>query len=280
MWIGPGIGLLGTAFRGGGFDADYKAILDAASVLNYTLPSDEQQVLQNQLLLSLKDCGAWDKLDLFYVFATDGDSDFATINWKAPSSFKITKVNTPDFTTNVGFQNNSGSETTYLDTGWNASTDADNYSQNSATIGFYGDILSNTFDAGGNPAYYMGARDNDFAFIRRAAGPAVDYAAINSDGIQVGPDPSLTSSVGLIQHTRLNSSDIEVYLNGSQTGAASQISTGVPNLNHYILTANLNGSPYSFYSDGSMSVAYYGSDLSSEASDMYAAIYDNYISSL
>jgi len=279
MWIGPGVGLP-LAFRGGGFDTDYLSILEAASTLNYTLPSDEQQVLQNQLVLSLKKCGAWDKLDLFYVFATDGDSDFATINWKNPNSFKITKVNTPTFTTDVGFQNNSGSHTTYLDTGWNASTDADNYSRNSATIGFYGDILENHNLFSDNPANYMGARDSNFAFIQNAVGPAVDYAYINSDGVQAGPDPYQTSSVGLIQHTRLNSTDIETYLNGSRTGTASQSSTGVANLDHYILTSNTNGSPDTFYSSGSVSVAYYGSDLSSEASDIYAAIYNDYISNL
>jgi hypothetical protein len=63
-------------------DADYQAVLDYATTQGYTLPSASQQLLQNQLVVDLKAGGIWSKLDTFAVFATDGDSDFALIDWK------------------------------------------------------------------------------------------------------------------------------------------------------------------------------------------------------
>lgn len=135
---------------GGGesFDTDYQAVLDRASSLGYTAPSSGQQTLQNTLVTDLKTAGVWDKLDLFYVFATDGDSDYATLNWKAPSSFQLTKTNSPTFTTNEGF---AQSGTAYLDTGYNLLTDGTNYTQDDA--GMFGAFptLSSTSQTNNRP---------------------------------------------------------------------------------------------------------------------------------
>jgi hypothetical protein len=84
-----------------GFDLDYQAILDYATTQGYTLPSESQQLLQNQLVKDLKTGGVWSRLESFGVFATDGSQDFASIDWKRLSQY--TRVNTPGFTTNQGF---------------------------------------------------------------------------------------------------------------------------------------------------------------------------------
>jgi hypothetical protein len=84
------------------FDADYQAVLNYGTTQGYTLPSAGQQTLQNQLVVDLKAGGIWSKLDTFAVFATDGDSDFALIDWKRLSDY--TAVNSPTFTTNQGFK--------------------------------------------------------------------------------------------------------------------------------------------------------------------------------
>jgi hypothetical protein len=92
---------LGSNLVWSGMDADYKAILDYATTQGYTLPSASQQLLQEQLLIDLKDAGIWSKLDTFAVFATDGDSDFALIDWKRLTDY--TAINSPTFTSNEGF---------------------------------------------------------------------------------------------------------------------------------------------------------------------------------
>jgi hypothetical protein len=61
----------------------------------------DNNCLQNQLVVDLKDGGIWSKLDTFAVFATDGDSDFALIDWIRLSDY--TAFNSPTFTTNQGF---------------------------------------------------------------------------------------------------------------------------------------------------------------------------------
>ena len=135
--IGLGLGT-NRIYRSGGsgqFDAGYQAMLDQAASLGYTAPSAAQQTLQNTLVTDLKTAGVWDKLDVFYVFATDGDSDYATLNWKAPSSHQVTKVSSPTFTANEGFTGNASSA--YLDTNYNPTNDATNYALNAASFGFF-----------------------------------------------------------------------------------------------------------------------------------------------
>ena len=62
-------------------DSDYQAVLDNATSEGFSLPSASQQVHQNTLVTDLKSAGVWDLLEGLWVYATDGDSDFATYNW-------------------------------------------------------------------------------------------------------------------------------------------------------------------------------------------------------
>ena len=134
------------------YDSTYQAVLDYADTQGYTLPSLSGQSLQNEIIVELKNNSIWEKLDLFYLFKTDGDNDFATLNWIDPSSYKITEVNSPTFTTNVGFMGNGTNA--YLNTGWDA-TIGPNFIQTGATHGVY------TSDAGRNrpatPSYITGS---------------------------------------------------------------------------------------------------------------------------
>lgn len=66
------------------YDSSYQAVLTYATSLGYALPSLGQQKLQNRFLKHLKNYGIWDKLDLLYVFASNGDSNFIRLNWKNP----------------------------------------------------------------------------------------------------------------------------------------------------------------------------------------------------
>jgi len=104
-------------------DTDYTAILNYATTLGYALPSGAQQVKQNKLVVDLKNAGIWSKLDTLAVFATDGNSDFALIDWKRLSQY--TAVNSPTFTTNGGFTGNGTSS--YIDTNFNPSVGTNKY---------------------------------------------------------------------------------------------------------------------------------------------------------
>ena len=114
-------------------DADYQAVLTKASDLGYSAPSALQQTLQNTLVTDLKTAGVWDKLDALYVFATDGDSDYATLNWKSPSNNEADKVNSPTFTENRGF---TGASLKYIDTNFQQDQGV-KHKQNNASFGVY-----------------------------------------------------------------------------------------------------------------------------------------------
>lgn len=81
----------------------YADIIAYATSQAFTLPSAPQQAVQQQLVLDLIDSGIWDELDVFYNFYTDGDEDFAKINWKEPGTFQATNPGAA-FTVMDGFK--------------------------------------------------------------------------------------------------------------------------------------------------------------------------------
>ncbi len=102
------------------FDTDYQAILTYAGTQGYSNPSALQQIYQNQLVRDLKAAGIWGAMDFLYIFATDGSTGFAKINWVNPGTYEATEYTSVAFTNNVGFQANG---TNALDTNYIPATD-------------------------------------------------------------------------------------------------------------------------------------------------------------
>lgn len=117
------------------FIPEYQSILDQAVLLNYDLPSEAQQNMGNQLIIDLKAAGIWNKLDVFYMFATDGSSQFATLNWKAPSQFQATLENSPIFVLNQGFEGDGVSA--FINTNLNLTSPNLLYSLNDCSIDYF-----------------------------------------------------------------------------------------------------------------------------------------------
>lgn len=128
-------GQLPTELGNNIFCSEYIYILNYAKYLKCTLPTLSQQIKQNQLLLDLKSSGVWDKLDTFAILATDGNSDFALIDWKRLSQY--TAVNSPTFTTNGGFTGNGTSS--YIDTNFNPTIGINKYLLNDASRIYWAD---------------------------------------------------------------------------------------------------------------------------------------------
>ena len=70
--------------------------------------------------------------DAPYVLATDGDSDFATLNWKSPTTFQATKVSSPTYS-GCWFYGNG---TSYLELGIDPKG-VDKYSKDDTSFGVY-----------------------------------------------------------------------------------------------------------------------------------------------
>lgn len=145
----------GIVQSSGGFDVDYQAILNYATTQGYTLPSSSQRVKQNKLLVDLKAAGVWNKLDTLAIFATDGNSDFALIDWKRLSQY--TAINSPTFISNGGFTGNGTSS--YVDTNFNCLSNGVNYQGANAGRFFWAD---NRVNAGPFDGTSANNRNNSF----------------------------------------------------------------------------------------------------------------------
>ncbi len=242
---------------GGVFDSDYQSVLNYATTQGYTLPSAGQQVKQNQLMLDLKTAGVWSKLDTFAVFRTDGNSDFALIDWVRLLDY--TAVNSPTFTTNEGFQGNGTSS--YIDTNFDVLNDSVNFEQNNASMGAYGDFV-NAAVAG----------------LRISFNVSQTQLLANA-GIQFNGDRAVIANnalgVKLLQHNRSSSTAVSQYIDGVLTDTATSTSDPLAALNVYIGATNSNGTP-TFFNTSKCGLHYMGANLESQAAALNTA-WNNYI---
>jgi hypothetical protein len=247
-------GIIGSSIVQG-FDADYQAVLDYATTQGYTLPSAGQQTLQNQLVVDLKAGGVWNKLDTFGVFATDGSSNFALIDWKRLSQY--TAVNSPTFTSNGGFAGNGTSS--YIDTNYNPSTSGVNYTLNDAGRFFWVDNRTGTRWEGTSIVGINESRNLSSASIYINASLvlslAVDFAVNGFHAIN-----------------RINSNDVELFT-GTTQFSRNQTSTSIFNSNQFVLRGGTtyNASRFRFYA--------MGASLVSENTDFYNSM-NTYLTSL
>jgi hypothetical protein len=261
--FGVGVGVRVGGFTpvssgGGGFDADYQAVLNYATTQGYTLPSAGQQTLQNQLVVDLKAGGVWSKLDTFAVFATDGNSNFALIDWKRLSQY--TAVNSPTFTTNVGFTGNGTSS--YVNTNWNPFLQGVNYQLNNASIGAwrFNNITSGASRLMGATTDLSLREDNNT--VHRVNSATNASVALNGGG------------TGLRVLNRTNSLNIQMIVNNT-LDQATQLSSSIPSSNLHLLSRG----DLSSFSLSTISIALAGSSLTNDRVDLYNAV-NTYITSI
>ena len=253
-FVGIGVGIGRQRFGsggGGGFDADYQAVLNYATTQGYTLPSSGQQTLQNQLVVDLKDGGIWSKLDTFAVFATDGDSDFALIDWIRLT--QNTAVNSPTFTADEGFTGNGTSS--YIDLNYNPTIDAVNYSQDDASSMVY------VYNIAGGSAT-KGYTIADPSIILQAANSGVQR--LNSSG-NFGT-PVDFSVVGMHLMNRVASTELYAF-NGTTEYSSS--ASSLPLVNATIGVLQRNGA---LYGGSTISFELNGSNLRNEQNDLNTAL--------
>lgn len=258
------IGMMGYSKRVS-YVAAYQAILDRATALGYTKPSDSQKLLQNQLAqdgqLSLFDC--------LYVFATDGDSDYATLNWASPSNNQITKVNSPTFTSDVGFNGNGS--TSYLNQNW-APNNGVNFSLNSACVFFKlvgAHNAQNIFGVGNSAGMSNG--------LNGVMDTTTTGGRLNNNTADLLSTSDLRQT--FLSFVRSASTGWSVYSNGVSQGTITRTSVGVATINNFLLCRNLNGTANGFLdSVGQLQIFGVGS-ASLNQSDLYTA-FNTYLSAI
>lgn len=246
----------------GQFDADYVAILNYATTQGYTKPSAAQQIKQNKLLVDLKAAGIWSKLDTFAVFATDGSSDFALIDWKR--KIQYTAFNSPTFTSNGGFIGNGTSS--YIDTNFNPSTSGVNYTLNNAGRYFYLKTISTL------GTFYEGLSASANGNGMSSSNLASNTHRINQSTNNLNSTVNSFNNIGFKSIHRNSSTNVELFQNTTQFSRTAT-STSIANSNQTIFKHGLN------FSNPQISLYGMGASLVSENTNFYNAV-NTYITSL
>jgi hypothetical protein len=257
--VGVGVRVGGQRF-GGGFDSDYQAVLNYATTQGYTLPSVGQQVKQNQFVVDLKTAGIWANLDMFYMFWNDGGSQFATLNWKSPSSFQATLINSPTFASNAGFKGNG--LTSYISLNFRLGFDTVKYVRNNASRYMYVKTESNI----GAVASIDG---NDTNFTNRTINQNLDSQRINSATTNLNSAANL-SGTGMISIHRTSSTNVELFVNNTQISRTAT-SVSLDAFNQTLFRAGVQ------YANPELSMYAVGQSLVSENSAFVSA-FNTYIS--
>ena len=241
------------------YDTSYQDVLDRATVLGYTLPTASQRIKQNTLVLSLKAGGIWNKLDVLYIFANDGGSDFATLNWKSPSANQSTLINTPTFTVNQGFNGNGTSS--YINTNYTPFLNASNYQLDNASRYIY--IFSPTANdrVDGNLIDTNGIRLGNFNTQRLNSGINTLNTAFEYTSVRGMKSIHRTSSTNL------------TLANNKTSATRTSTSTALPNSSQFILRQGF------IYSTSKVSMYAMGASLVTENNDFVDA-FDTYLNSL
>jgi hypothetical protein len=214
-----------TDIVGFAYETEYTAVLDRATALGYSLPSESVRTKQNTLLASLKSTGVWAKLDVFYVFAQDGGSAFGTLNWKNPDANQSTLVNAPTFVSNGGLMGNGTSS--YIDTNFNPLTQGVQYTQNNASRYFFTHAI-NTGRFDGNTS----GTNSMFLGVSAAQ-------RINAGSNTATPPIDFTSAVNTKSLHRTSSIAVTAY-NSTTAQTIVQTSAAMTSANQWILRSATN----------------------------------------
>jgi hypothetical protein len=250
---------------GGG--SKYQDILNQATADGVTLPSEEQQSNQRTLFGSLVSIGVMDKFDAFWCFANDGSSDFATYNWKNPSTFKADVTTTsPTFTSDIGFNGNGTSS--YIDLNIDPTdSSVTKYTRDDASFGVYSwddiDTAANNYPI------------SQETRIRIFQNSASDNNRINS-AAPTSTTAISTSGTGLIGLTRGDASEFYgLSSDGNYSSAMAADSVVVSQTGNFVL----NKFDTTFKS-GRIGMAWVGGHLTATEWSNFVTAVNTYINTL
>lgn len=140
----------------------YATVLSYAVTNSYTLPNQSEQNIASIYLSQFVSSGVAAKKLVLWIPATNGDRNFAKINYMNPGTFNLTEVGTPTFQPDMGFS--SGDGVSYLSTNFKLVTNG----------------------ASGSPAFT--ATSNHYAiFVSEGANPYFNGVSTgNNTGIEFG----------------------------------------------------------------------------------------------
>lgn len=238
-----------TLRQGVSYEAEAVALFARMS----TPPTGPRKTLINTLVKSLKAASVWTRFDALYLLAA-ADSQAARLNWIS-SSFTLTAVSSPTFTTDRGYAGDGVGA--YLDSGFNPATAGGRTTLNSAHMGWWVNtaISENAADMG-NTNSVGNSRDASGNFVARVGSATTSSVAVGSP-------------VGHSVVDRSASNVQTLYKNGSSVQIDPHVSTSLSSENYRLLTRA--GS--AIFNTRRIAAAHYGQSLSAaDVSALYSAL--------
>lgn len=242
-------------------DSKYKFDKDASIFFNMVpVPfSYSRKFIINTLVKSLKETGNWNKLDRLYLLATEaqGQSLISLVN---PTSQPATLVNAPAFVADRGYTGNGS--TSYINTNFDDTNDAINFTQNSNAAGVYvrTNVSENFFDFG-----TVDGSTRNLLYSRHSTS-GLRGSAIQAADIMVGS----TDSRGFNCVVRTASNAVALYKNGNSVQTGNNVATSLTALDMFVCCVNSAGSPSAF-STKQIALFYAGSGTINQAA-LYTTI--------
>jgi hypothetical protein len=190
-----------------------KEAIDLAAQMS-TRPTPGRLDLINNTIVALKGAGIWQKLDVFWMLAAE-TSQAGRLNWKSPGTFTCSEVNSPTFTANRGYAGNGSSS--YLNTGWDASTNGVNYTQNGGGYFIWNRTSRAASTAASFGVYDSGAAEGMNLYARFTGAGSV-FARVNDDN--GGGGITVADSAGFYHAGRSSSSTRSIAKNGTTLNAS------------------------------------------------------------
>ena len=226
-----------------------------------TKPTDVIAGYQDDMVFSLDSLTVWDDTYYLNIYATSTSTTEALINWIDVTA-NADDTSATSWTALEGYTGNGTDD--YLSTNFNLSTAS--VPQDDVAGFVY--VMNNTQNGAG--AYgYQGT--NDFFFTPRNASDQ-QASRINNNADQI--TASVTDGRGFWISSRIVSSDVVTYKNGSQVDTEADASTGVANGELHVLSRNGDEG----YSDVQIAIfgIMRGIDNETEASKI-STIYNRYM---
>lgn len=249
-----------------GSHSSYEAEANALFARMSPAPNGADKALINACIKSLKNTTStqnnkplWNCLDVLVMSAISGSSNNGVLNWIS-TSYNGSPVNSPTWTEYRGF---TGASTKYLNTHYTPSTNGVNYTLNSASFFVYlnTNTVNTTYEASGGQT--SGNDNSKCELIRPNGFDDHYYAALNSPFASVASTDRLT---GLYTLTRVNSSNIELYIAANSKIDAAKTSTVVISQPLYVLAYDGNGGTATYFDNDR--VACYGMGAGLSATDV------------
>jgi hypothetical protein len=253
-------------------ETEYRSILEYAMNNGFNLPTIFVQKQQNNLIKYLKAHNIWDNRSLLYVFAGDGDENFACINWISPGDFQATRVGGLTYTLNAGFYGNGTNA--YINTNHRPILDGSSlYTLNNAHCHY--------FSLTPNTQTYLGVEStatSNALFPQNNTG-SVSYR-FNSNTQVTYSFPNLTQGdFSQFAFNRPNSGSVEVNINDLYNTSQLLATTNLFSGSLYLLARNRNGTTIG-YSSGNISMLSLGRYLNSDNTSISYQIFSEYFNSL